>query len=344
MTDNIIELNKETEQFVIQAGKERSRMNFGKVFGDKYLPLTFVHASDMHAVKDNWNRMVEYVNYYKDYLSFVLHTGDYCGGDQTVYVDLYEEGDKCERVIYQTNGNHDCFPGDYPWHLAEKESVYKLLYNHTENWDVNFMDVPHSMSYYKDFPDSNIRMIVLDDYYDTWETRTWLRGVLSEANEKGLHVFTAQHERTGYIKDNFGTKYTSLDDYRAIHKAYELSRTAYDFDHRGRVLYEDVILEFIENGGNFICNFAGHEHYDEFGITDKGVLNVVVQNGTYWDAHGDMKRVKGTKSYDCFNVVGIDTELGLLKIIRIGADVDHYMRKKTALCFDYINIKVISEI
>ena len=49
MTDNIIELNKETEQFVIQAGKERSRLNFGKLFGDKYVPLTFAHAADMHA-------------------------------------------------------------------------------------------------------------------------------------------------------------------------------------------------------------------------------------------------------------------------------------------------------
>ena len=344
MTDNIIELNRETEQFVIQAGRERSRLNFGKLCGDKYAPLTFVHASDMHAVPDLWNRMVEYVNYYKDYLSFILHTGDYCGGDQTVYKDLYETCDKCEREIYLSNGNHDCFPGDYPWHLGEKEVAHSLLFNHTENWNVNFMDVPFSMSYYKDFPDSNIRMVVLDDYYDTWETRAWLRGVLAEANEKGLHVFTAQHERTGYIADNFGTKYTSLDNYRAVHKNYELSRTKYDFDHRGRVLYEDVILEFIENGGNFICNFAGHEHYDEFGVTDKGILNVVVQNGTYWDAHGDMKRVKGTKSYDCFNVVGIDTELGLLKIVRIGADVDHYMRKKTALCFNYIEKKVISEV
>ena len=113
MTDNIIELNKESEQFVLQAGKERSRMNFGKVFGDKYMPLTFVHASDMHAVTDNWNRMVEYVNYYKDYIGFFLHTGDYCGGDQTVYKDLYAEGDKCEKIIYQTNGNHENHRDDH---------------------------------------------------------------------------------------------------------------------------------------------------------------------------------------------------------------------------------------
>lgn len=343
MTDNIVELNKETEQFVIQAGRERSRQNFGKLFGDKYVPLTFAHASDMHADCDAWNRMVEYVNWYKNYLSFVLHTGDYCGASQMVYKDFCEVCDKCDIEIYQTNGNHDCFPGNYPWHLGEKQVTHSLLLKHTENWNVKFMDIPFSMSYYKDFSESNIRMIVLDDYYDVPETRLWLRDILSDAKSKGLHVFTAQHERTNYIEENFGVKYGTIDNYRAVNEAYERARTRCDFDRRGRELYEDVIAEFIDNGGNFICNFAGHEHLDEFGLTNKDILNVVVQNGTSWDALGDTKRVIGTKSYDCFNVVGIDTELGLLKIIRIGADVDHYMRKKTVLCFNYIDKKVVFE-
>ena len=82
---------------------------------------------------------------------------------------------------------------------------------------------------------------------------------------------------------------------------------------------------------------------DQFGLTARGILNVVVQNATDWDLHGDMKRIPGTKSMDCFNVVGVDTDLGLLKIIRIGADVDHYLRKKTILCFDYRKQQVITE-
>ena len=343
MTDNIVELNKETEQFVIQAGMGRSRHYFGKLFGDKYTPLTFVHAADMHADTVAWNRMVEYVNGYKEYLSFVLHTGDYCGASQKVYKDFGEVCDKCELETYQTNGNHDCFPGDYPWHLGDKQTTHGLLFKHTENWNVNFMDIPFSMSYYKDFPESNIRMIVLDDYFDVPETRLWLKGVLSDAKEKGLHVFTAQHERTNYIEETFGVNYSTADNYRAANEALERSRTSCDFDRRGRELYEDVIAQFIENGGNFICNFAGHEHVDEFGLTNNGILNVVVQNGLCWDALGDTKRVKGTKSMDCFNVVGIDTELGLLKIIRIGADVDHYMRNKRVLCFNYVEKKVVFE-
>ena len=104
---------------------------------------------------------------------------------------------------------------------------------------------------------------------------------------------------------------------------------------------KDKIEEFIKKGGNYVCNLAGHNHHDEFGLTQKGVLNVVVENANDWDKLGDANRVLGTKSYDCFNVVAVDTDMGLLKIVRIGSNVDHYLREKNYLCFDYINKKVI---
>ena len=109
-------------------------------------------------------------------------------------------------------------------------------------------------------------------------------------------------------------------------------------------LFEDLIVDFVKAGGVFVCNFAGHLHIDLCGYTDAGILNVAVPSGTTWDKNSDLKRVRGTKSMDCFNVVGIDVDLGLLKLVRVGANVDHYLRRKTALCYDYINKKVISNI
>lgn len=340
--DNIIELNKDVESFVIQAGRQRSSHNFKELFGDKAVPLTFVHASDMHNVPDLWNRMVEYINYYSEYISFAVHTGDYCGGNQLYYTDMYAECTECIHPIYNCPGNHDCVGADNNWSIpAKKETVHNLLYNHTKNWDVNFMECEHSMSYYKDFPESNIRLIVLDLYYDIWKARRWLAGLLEEAYKNGLHVITAMHEPTDYIEESFGVKFHSIDDYRAVYEKYERDRATLSFDHRDRVTFEDIIAEFIKKGGNYVCNLAGHDHHDAFGLTNRGVLNVVVENGTSGDKLGDSRRVKGTKSYDCFNVVGVDTDLGLLKLIRVGNNVDHYMREKRALCFDYINKKVI---
>lgn len=248
----------------------------------------------------------------------------------------------CVHPIYNCSGNHDCVIANN-WSMpAEKASGYNKLYRHTENWDVRFMDCEYSMSYYKDFPEFNIRLIVLDLYYDIWKTCRWLAGLLGEALQEGLHVITAMYEPTDYVEEAFGVNFHSLDDYRTAFEKYELDRDGLSFDHRDRVTFEDVIADFIKKGGNYVCNLAGHDHHDSFGLTNRGVLNVVVANGTNWDVLGDSRRIKGIKSYDCFNVVAVDTDLGLLKLIRIGDNVEHYLREKKFLCFDYINKKVIS--
>ena len=339
---SIVELNKDVEKYVLQAGRRRSPQRFAKFYGDTAKPLCFVDASDMHDDPDMWSRMSEYINHYQDYISFGLHTGDYCGGNQGKYTDFYAECTPCVKPIYNCPGNHDCVGADDNWRQpAPKESVYKLLYNHTENWDVTFMDCEHSMSYYKDFEESDIRLIVLDLYYDVWTARLWLYEILDDALKKGLHVVTAMHEPTDYVEDTFGALFCTKDDYNAVNRNRELHRKDGAIDHRGRVLFEDVIADFIGRGGNYVCNLAGHNHHDEFGLTHRGILNVVIENGTSWDTNGDSSRFEGTKSYDCFNVVAIDTDIGLLKLIRIGSNVDHYLREKNVLCFDYKNKEII---
>lgn len=303
--------------------------------------LTFVHTADMHGMPTLWARMVRYIDHYADKIAFALHTGDYCGGYQGIYTDMYAAS-PCRRPIYNCVGNHDCFPGGPVWHLGEKAVAHGLLFNHAADWGATFFDCPHSMSYYKDMGD--VRLIVLDDYYDIWPTRAWLRGILREARERGLHVITAQHEPSGYVENAYGVRYHTYEDINTRFREIELSRTAYDFDHRGRVLYEDIIAEHIALGGQFVCNLAGHDHHDEFGPTERGVLNLVVQNGTTWDAISDTVRVVGERSEDCFNVVSVDTARSLLTVIRIGANTDKMGRVKRAFCFDYQNKKLISEV
>ncbi|MBE6691050.1 MAG: metallophosphoesterase [Ruminococcaceae bacterium] len=320
---DIIELNRHKEQDLLDA-----------------TGVTFVHFSDIHARKDLWDRIVTYINRYADRIDFALHTGDYCGGSQRQYADLYM-GIPCKRPIYNCVGNHDCYAGRGAWLLTEKEIPHRLLFNHTENWDATFFDCDHSMSYYIDR--GELRLIVLDDYYHTWQTRPWLRALLRDAFEKGLHVITAQHEPTGYISDSFGVPFQTLDDYNAKFRQYELKRTTYDYDHRCRVLYEDVIEEFIAYGGRYVCNLAGHDHVDQLGLTARGVLNVAVQNATSWDALGDTARVAGTQSEDCFNVMSVDTAKGEFRLLRIGADTDRYGRTKGLLVFDYVRQRVIKK-
>lgn len=319
--ESIIDVNRDVESFVIQGSASQTPF----IRKNQYEPLQFVHLSDVHAVLELWERMVRYVNHYSDYIAFALHTGDYCGDNQQQYADLYARATPCKRPVLNCVGNHDTITGE-AWVKTTKEEPWKRLFNHTEDWDARFMDCPHSMSYYKDFPDSNIRLIVLDQYYDLDEQALWLEALLADAMEKKLWVITAMHEPTADITD-------PVDVY---------FQTVLEYAHISPCVFDGIIGSFIANGGQYICNLCGHEHHDLFGYTASGVLNVAVECACDWAGWCDGRRVRGTKTYDSFNVVTVDVDLGLLKLVRIGNNCDLFLRQKRVLCYDYRRQKVIA--
>ncbi len=327
--NSIIELNKEIEPFVIQGTATRP-IAFKEKFENKYIPLQFVHFSDIHTKMDLWNRIVEYINYYSNYISFGIHTGDMCGNNQELYADFYNYGEECKHPIYNCVGNHDTVVGRKKRVKATKEATHKLLFapQPDTTQDVVFMECDYPMNYYKDIKESNIRMIVLDYYYDIEQQKEWLVEVLDEAKEKGISVITAMHIPTAEIKESFDVTFNTFNDYSTI-------------DGSETTVLEPIIADFIAKGGEHICHLAGHHHYDMFGVTENGILNVCVPAATNWDGWSDGKRIKGTKTYDCFNVVSVDVNLGLLKLCRVGNNCDHYFREQNVLCFDYKNRKVI---
>ncbi|MBQ3591497.1 MAG: metallophosphoesterase, partial [Clostridia bacterium] len=179
-TEDIIELNRDVEPFIIQGAATRTAFfrNKPEKYPDPYKVLQFVHCSDMHAVPDLWDRMVQYINHYSAYIAFAVHTGDYCGGSQEAYTDFYSACTRCVHPIYNCVGNHDTVNANGP---SSKKTAHDLLFNHKADWEAVFCPVDNAMSYYKDFPESNIRLIVLDLYYDTWPARPWLLAVLEDA-------------------------------------------------------------------------------------------------------------------------------------------------------------------
>lgn len=72
------------------------------------------------------------------------------------------------------------------------------------------------MTYYKDFPESNIRLIVLDLYYDIEIQGEWLKNILEEAKEKGLCVITATHEPTAEVFNTFDVTFHAKNDYPGL--------------------------------------------------------------------------------------------------------------------------------
>ncbi len=321
ISDNIVALNRDRETAVIQCGYGRTMF-----FKDPYKNLTFVHFADIHAVLPLWNRMVEYMNHYGDYIDFALHTGDYCGDRQEAYVDFYKDGTKTDKVIYNCVGNHDTVTTPQ-WIRNTKESAHALLFNHTENWGASFQDIPHAMNYYKDFPEANIRLIVLDLYYDQDLQKAWLADLLQRSMAEGVSVITAMHEPSAEITEHLDTPFCSI-----LEENGEYRRIAGGFQEH---TYEETIADFIAAGGKYICNLCGHLHHDLFGYTQKGVLNIAVECATSWYHWCDSRRVPGTRTWDAFNVMAVDVNQQLIKLVRIGDDTDCFMRQKRTLCYDY---------
>ncbi len=55
----------------------------------------------------------------------------------------------------------------------------------------------------------------------------------------------------------------------------------------------------------------------------------------------DANHARGAKTYDCLNVVSIDTSISTLKLVRIGNNRDHHLRKKDTLCYNYRDGNII---
>ena len=320
---DIITLNKDVETFVIQASE-----GLGQNFTDKTKPLVFTHFSDIHTRQELWNRIIEYNNHYKDYIKFSIHTGDYCGGNRLSYIDLYANGTSCDIPLFNCVGNHDTYLADN--NKGDKKTTHDLLFNHTNNWNVNFMNIANPMTYHKDFADEKIRLIVLDYYYDIDEQCSWLLERLNGAKALGYHVITCMHEMTNVITNKLDTTFQTIDNFESLGgNKYSISK------------FDKVIGDWIKAGGVHVANFAGHEHSDFIGYTENGVLNICVQAATDNIIWTDGKRVQGTRTWDCFNVVSVETSTGTLKLIRVGNNSDHYLREKKILSYDYINKRII---
>lgn len=329
---SVAELNRDMEPYVIQAAKGRNPL-----FEDPYQVLQFVHFTDIHHMLELWNRLIEYVNTYSDYIQFALHTGDYVGCSHTeYYCDLYGKGISCNRPLLNCVGNHD-FVKSYAHPYSTPKETYEACFpKSTDDWGVTFMEGEYKMNYYKDFPESNLRLIVLDYYFGGDAQLVWFEHLLEDARQKGMHVITAAHEMTQRMVEELDVPFQTYDDFWTAKRK--------TFDHLEAFGADRLIAEFKQKGGIHVCHLAGNEHTEYFGITERGVLNVIAPCGSYANHRSDCERVRGTRTYDCFNVVAVDTNVNVLKLIRIGNNVDPYLRTRKALCWDYKNGKMISSL
>lgn len=289
--------------------------------------LTFMHLSDYHGDSQE----LEWI--YNDWKDVLLLADDYlCTGDMVSgkFDNPFLFYPTTENVMARSTllciGNHDAIndPTGWDWtQTATQEQLYNKFFAPT----IGYWGVTHEGTntyYYKDYPSHGIRLIVLNDMLqgaDLYAQQYWLENT---ALDTSYSVVIAKHYIPGTAID-IPCAFTSLD-----------SRSSISTKDTG---IDDIVQQFINNGGKFICYLCGHTHQDlVVYLTDYPSQIAIVIDAAgrvVCNAWSDVMRYDDQRSRDLFNMIQFDTSNQLIKITRCGCNYDRYMRHKDTLCINY---------
>lgn len=303
-------------------------------------PFVFAHFSDLHADATNLARIIEYCNEYTNYIDEIIHTGDMVSARGSESYEWWANVSGSQDVL-NLIGNHDATGADdadfHSGGYGKVNCYNKFIAPFVSNWGVT---QPANAAangynyYYKDYADAKVRIIALDCMYWDSVQNSWLQSVLADAKTNSLAVICFSHYSGGKVT-SFGNPWTTLqyDDVSSIINAEAPA----------------IIQSFIDGGGEFVAWFSGHTHYDFMGTLDNypQQIGITVDTANRFagptspTSYSDIARVTGQKSQDLFNIVGVDTFRKLIKIYRVGADRDSWMRHKGCITIDYSTRQVL---
>lgn len=300
-----------------------------------YKPLVLLHFADIHNDDVNLQRVVDFLDKYNNNLDDVFLNGDIAGAEWNEYSDAFNKVLINNKILCSI-GNHDVYKYNGTEAQATAKQCYDRYFANIANWGVTEPNANSSVGncyYYKDYPSSGIRFIVLDCmHYDT-EQNNWLKATLADALSSKKSVIAAQHiavanPSSTEVTIPYDTPFNSID-----HKDDSTS-------DNGQVT---AIEDFINNGGEFITWLFGHTHSSFCGKLKVKKQNYIIVGGAKFDVNwNDTVRNSDDYSRDLFDVMSFDTKSKTISVKRIGANYDRFMRKRNAMCIDYANFKLLS--
>lgn len=321
------------KNMLLQARKPN---NVKKVWGyKKQLPLlTLLHFSDAHGDDEGMKRLCDFMDEYGDNIEDCICTGDILEGSWTSDFEFWKQGGRANKIL-SCIGNHDILPEHVNWDWSKRisqEDCYKRMFApFIEEWNCVYEE--NKTFYYKDYEANAIRLIVLNSMLideELEEQLAWFEKTLDSALEKEYHVVVAMHYPV-YMK-KIPCNFSSLDSSDCV-------------GDKSMEIYQEKVDVFSKKGGDFVTWLAGHVHFDYVGYSEKypDQLCITIDALRCYQgmAYDDFDRTEGMPSQDLYNLVTFDTHDKMIKIIRIGCDVDRYLRKRDTLCINYKTFEII---
>ena len=324
---DIVSLNHDAKVTVLNGKKPFNRATT--------VPLALLHFSDIHASQTNLERIVDMANHLGTDIDDVICTGDMVSNNYSATcMDFWDAVDGAEDILMVV-GNHDLADGEHGYssdQIGQETAYAKYFSPYVSNWGVT-MAGENLTYWYKDYSAKKVRLIGLN-YLLTGDAstaqKTWLVSRLSEAKTAGYAVVIAEHSPLN--------SFTEIPcNFDIIGKSWGYTEILADI--------QSAVQDFIDGGGEFVCYIAGHSHCDYVGYNSNypNQLCIVVTTALTTGADNDQRRVNGEKSQDAANVVLIDTVTKTVKLVRIGADMDTYLRGRHLFSIKYTDKTITAQ-
>lgn len=308
-------------------------------------PLTIVHFSDLHYDIGALKRISEGIKELGDLVDDSICTGDIVGSTYEQITSWWNPH------ILTCIGNHDSASYSsgtgYNWtalSMANRDEYYIAPFE--SNWGITHTS--GTSYYYKDYNDQKVRMIVMDGMLYTGTPgaeasaqTAWLENLLGETIDNtndayGYHVLIAIHSPHG----------GAVAEECSFSRYGQTAMPTYpDCDTPQTVI--DTVAAKITAGVKFIGYLCGHTHQDNIWDAENNgkqlmyCITCASVKQTQWE---NSDQYRGTDA-DAYNIITIDTENTLVKIIRCGgADIDDHMRTRKAICFNYSTGEIVGEV
>lgn len=296
--------------------------------------LTFLWFTDIHADQTALERIVEFRDNYVTSIEDTICTGDMVHVRYVDGMNFWNAVDGAESIM-MCIGNHDAWKPDDTTRATQAEQYSQYFSPYIANWGSIQIDSGKTY-YYKDYTEKNVRLIMINCMLqgdDETAQEAWFTATLASAKTAGLSVLIGSHYPP--IGTKIDSNFTNHD------VGQNVNTSLADF-------YADAVQSFIEDGGEFICYLVGHWHCDVFckGRTYENQYTIIMDAATpsYANKWGnDNVRVIGTKSEDLANLIVIDTASKAVKIVRVGADMDRYLRTRNCFSFNYLTGEIITD-
>ena len=334
----IAEWHPDFESTVLSARKQaRSTPN--------HVPAFLLYFfSDVHSDGESFARHLEFYNSHEKYFDGIFCAGDIVLDDMRSDFTYWSKTPGHENVMIAI-GNHDTLRDHKGWttgpsvwenQMSMAETYNKYFAPFIDKWGVSYQ--PGKTYYYKDFEAQKVRFIVLDSMLKLRKEPkaamgqiAWFKTALAGAKEKDYSVIVGAH----IPMNNMGNVRCNFTDFGPM--------TGNEYEGE---FFQKAVDEFMTDGGKFVCYLYGHIHQDlvlRSKTYPKQMAVAVANVSADPNLNPILDRTYGTRNRDIADVFMADTTRHIIKIIRVGLNVDCYLRPRNGISIDYETGEIVSQ-